>query len=473
LDVTRNSLGRLAVSIATEFNAQHRMGQDLNGAQGGDFFQVASPVSIPSNANTSSANIAASFSDVSALSTSDYRVQYLAGVGPAPNYYRVTRISDGASHSPEVLPFTIDGVTLNLALDNGAPPSPIQPNVNDEFLVRPTALAASSISVLVSDTSKLAAAVAVTATTPSTNLGTGKISSGAIDSLVISRSNSANARISDVTVGDSFKANTLASPLNLTFAAPSSLSGFPIGALVSVTAPGGAISNYQVAAANLPTANPPQVVNIPYASGAQIAYGGNPGPPVAGETFTLAKTTPITPTQLTYNTGNNFTGFPAGANVTVKNGNSSTTYPAGTAVPYIEGSTISFSGLSFTVSGNYRIGDVVNIAANPTGTGDNRNAANLAGLQARNTMISGTTSFQGAYGQFVSLVGNKSRELEITSAAETNLLNQALTAQQSESGVNLDEEAANLLRYQQAYQAAGKLMQIASQLFDIILSVGR
>jgi flagellar hook-associated protein 1 FlgK len=61
----------------------------------------------------------------------------------------------------------------------------------------------------------------------------------------------------------------------------------------------------------------------------------------------------------------------------------------------------------------------------------------------------------------------------VTTKAETNLLAQALKAQQSESGVNLDEEAANLLRYQQAYQAAGKLMQIASQLFDALLALGR
>ena len=481
LDATRNSLGRLAVSIATEFNSQHRLGQDLNGAQGGDFFQVASPVGIPSSLNTSTANIAASFSDVSALSTSDYRVQYLAGVGPAPNYYKVTRISDGVSQSSETLPFTIDGISLNLTMDNGAPPAPIQPNVNDEFLIKPTAFAASSISVVISDTSKLAAAAAVSTKTPSTNLGTGKITSGSIDSLVASTSNSANASISPVIVDDSYKSSTLASPLNLTFAtAPNSLSGFPIGALVSVTV-GGVTSNYQVAAANVPTATPPQVVNVPYTSGALISYGGvkfsitnNPGSPVAGETFSLAKTIPISSTQLTYNAaGNNFTGFPAGANVTVKNGNSSTTYLAGAAVPYIEGSTISFNGMSFSVSGNYANGDVVNIAANPSGVGDNRNAANLASLQTQNTMISGTASFQGAYGQFVSLVGNKSRELEITSDAETNLLNQAVNAQQAESGVNLDEEAANLLRYQQAYQAAGKLMQIASQLFDTILAVGR
>ncbi len=188
----------------------------------------------------------------------------------------------------------------------------------------------------------------------------------------------------------------------------------------------------------------------------------------------MGSSLPITPTKLTYNSvGNNFTGFPANANATVTNGNTTTSYVAGSAIPYIEGSTISFNGLSFKVSGAYANGDVVNITTNPSGSGDNRNAGLLAGLQTKNTMGSGTTSFQGAYGQFVSNVGNKAHEMEVSNKSETKLLAQAIQAQQSESGVNLDEEAANLLRYQQAYQAAGKLMQIASQLFDALLALGR
>ena len=53
------------------------------------------------------------------------------------------------------------------------------------------------------------------------------------------------------------------------------------------------------------------------------------------------------------------------------------------------------------------------------------------------------------------------------------MLSEATLSLQSESGVNLDEEATNLLRYQQAYQAAGKVMQIASEMFDTLLSLGR
>ena len=73
----------------------------------------------------------------------------------------------------------------------------------------------------------------------------------------------------------------------------------------------------------------------------------------------------------------------------------------------------------------------------------------------------------------VSSVGNKAREIQVNGAASDALLAQVTTSQQSVSGVNLDEEAANLLKYQQAYQAAGKVMQIASSMFDTLLSLGR
>ncbi|MFZ6800274.1 flagellar hook-associated protein FlgK [Undibacterium sp. Di24W] len=480
LDTARNSLGRIAVSIATEFNDQHKLGQDLNGQAGTDFFSIKGPVSTPSAINTSAANMSVSFSDVGALTTSDYRVQYLAGVVPAPNYFKITRVSDGSVSTSTTLPAVVDGLSFNLAAV-GSPAAVVTPGLNDEFMVRPTALAASSISMALTDTSKIAAAVPVTTSLPSTNLGTGKFSSGVVNSLVSGTSNSPNGVIGSIVVGDSYKSSTLTPALNLTFATgPNSLAGFPLGALVSVTN-AGVTSNYQVAAVAAPAATPPQVVNVPYTSGATVTYGGvsfvikdNPAAPAAGNTFTLGSSLPITPTKLTYNSGgNNFTGFPANANVTVKNGNTTTSYVAGSAIPYIEGSTISFNGLSFNVSGAYANGDVVNITTNPSGSGDNRNAGLLAGLQTKNTMASGTTSFQGAYGQFVSSVGNKAHELEVTNKSETKLLSQALQAQQSESGVNLDEEAANLLRYQQAYQAAGKLMQIASQLFDAILAIGR
>jgi len=96
----------------------------------------------------------------------------------------------------------------------------------------------------------------------------------------------------------------------------------------------------------------------------------------------------------------------------------------------------------------------------------------LANLQNQKTLGGGTVSYQGSYSQLVSQVGNKTHELKVSSAAQDTMVAQTLEAQQSIAGVNLDEEAANLLRYQRAYQAAGKAMQIANTLFETLLSLG-
>ncbi|MEO8837587.1 MAG: flagellar basal body rod C-terminal domain-containing protein, partial [Herbaspirillum sp.] len=96
----------------------------------------------------------------------------------------------------------------------------------------------------------------------------------------------------------------------------------------------------------------------------------------------------------------------------------------------------------------------------------------LGALQTDMTRVSGGTSYQGAYSQLVSFIGNKTHELDVNRTAEGNQLKIAQAAQQAESGVNLDEEAANIMRYQQAYQAAAKLMQAASQMFDTLLTLG-
>ncbi|HQS81984.1 MAG TPA: flagellar hook-associated protein FlgK [Thiobacillus sp.] len=142
-----------------------------------------------------------------------------------------------------------------------------------------------------------------------------------------------------------------------------------------------------------------------------------------------------------------------------------------TGLPYTPGETITYNGWSFTISGAPADTDTFTVGPNAGGVGDNRNALLLTGLQTANAM--GGTSYQGAYSQLVSEIGNKSRELQVTGTAAGLLLSEATTSLQNESGVNLDEEATNLLRYQQAYQAAGKVMQIASQMFDVLLSLGR
>ncbi|MCR4299703.1 MAG: flagellar hook-associated protein FlgK [Gallionella sp.] len=135
------------------------------------------------------------------------------------------------------------------------------------------------------------------------------------------------------------------------------------------------------------------------------------------------------------------------------------------------GATLTFNGWTTQITGTPVAGDVFNIASNTNATGDNRNALLMADLQTQNLMANGTVSLQGIYSQLVGEIGNKTNELAVTSLAQTNMVAQTVAAQQEVSGVNLDEEAANLIRYQKAYQAAAKAMQIAQTMFDAILAI--
>ncbi len=140
---------------------------------------------------------------------------------------------------------------------------------------------------------------------------------------------------------------------------------------------------------------------------------------------------------------------------------------------YTAGTPINFAGMSVTITGTPANGDSFTIVNNTSGVSDNRNATLLGALQTANTMEGGTTTYQSAYSTLVAQVGNKAREVEITGKAQQSLLDQAEATRSQLSGVNLDEEAANLLRYQQAYQAAARVISIAGTLFDEILALRR
>ncbi len=356
LEPAQNELGRIAIGLAGTFNDQHKLGQDLNGAAGTDFFKLAAPQVSASSLNTGNAVIGASFASYSALTASDYTLQYDG------SNYTLTRLDDSSTQTFASFPQTVDGVTLNLASGAAA--------AGDSYLIRPTANGARDIGMAIQNAALVAAAAPVRTSALLSNIGTAMISAASVDA--------------------NYLAAPLAGPQTLTFsAATHTLSGFPAAAPVSVTSNG----------------------------------------------------------------------------VT-------TTYSAGTPVPYTANATITFSGISFALSGAPGDGDSFVVERNSGGVGDNRNALALGGLQTKNTLAGGTVNFQSAYAQLVSTVGNKTRELQVTSAAQATVLTQAQQAQQADSGVNLDEEAANLLRYQQAYQAAGKVMQIASTLFDTLLQLG-
>ncbi|MDP3088733.1 MAG: flagellar hook-associated protein FlgK [Methylotenera sp.] len=361
LDPAQNQVGQMAVALASDFNAQHIQGIDLNGNAGGNLFNIPSPAVYPSTNNTGSATATSSIVDAHALTSSDYRLQYDG------TNYKITRLNDNvvlynnaALPVPASLPTppatSLDGLSFNVSVGMLA---------GDEFVIRPTQNASTTISLAISDAKKLA----IGSATPSS---------------IAKLTNTGSGSISAPTAG-----STLTSPLDLTYTT------------------------------------------------------GAPG------TFTLAPSTqPVTVT---------VAGVP-------------TIFPPGTPITYTSGANIAVGGLNFSITGAPANGDKFSIS--PSGAGDNRNGLLLAGLQSQTTMNNGTTSYSSAFGQLVNSIGNKSHELQITSAAEAQILQQNTDAVQSLSGVNLDEEAANLILYQQAYQAAGKMMQIASQLFDSLLQIG-
>lgn len=138
---------------------------------------------------------------------------------------------------------------------------------------------------------------------------------------------------------------------------------------------------------------------------------------------------------------------------------------------YVSGEEISYNGWSLEITGIPKAGDSFAVSANVDGVGDARNASLLSDLQSENILNGGTATYQDTYSKMVSIVSSKTYELNITTAAATSAYEDAYDSQQSVSGVNLDEEAAKLIQYQNAYEAAAKMMSMESELFDTLMSI--
>lgn len=198
-----------------------------------------------------------------------------------------------------------------------------------------------------------------------------------------------------------------------------------------------------------------------------------------------------TPTTLTYTaatsgTGGTLSGFPPNStvSVTVPGSSTPTTYTidaAGdTPVSYdpSTGATIAITSstagdtnnVSFTMTGTPSTGDTFTITKNTSGTQDGRNALALANLTS-GTAFTDSQTLTNAYSNYVNAIGNTASQLKASSTSQTSLVTQLTSQQQSVQGVNLDEEAANLLQYQQLYQANSKVIQTAASLFQTLLGI--
>ena len=544
LTTTQNALGQLATGLAATFNAQNSLGQDLNGAMGGTFFNMGAPVVNSNSNNSGTAVVSASIVNATALTGSDYTLAYnSANAQP----YTLTRLSDNKVTTYASLPQTVDGLTLSVT---GTPSN------GDSFLIRPTVNGAQGISVAISDPSQIAAAIPVISNASLNNIGNGTISAASV----------VNTPYATVTGSATTAALTAAGQLTLNGkSVGASVTGSAAGqnadsayaiaqAINAVSASSGvtATANVNIVAGSAPTltngvaANSFTINGINVgaitaganaaAEGANVAAAINAVATQSGVTASVNATTgAVTLTAADgrditiaesagYTTLSADTGLTAGttnATLTLSSASAAGVTVAGTApayagltaattastqqppvnanlqqpvtitfnnppttfnisgtgaglpatLAYTPGTPISYNGWSVQINGTPSANDVFTVKANNNASSDGNNALLMAGLQTQNTLLGGSVTYAGAFAQLVSQVGSQTNQLQITSQAQTNMVNQTTQTQQSISGVNLDEEAANLIKYQQAYQAAGKAIQTANTLFSTLLTM--
>jgi flagellar hook-associated protein 1 FlgK len=165
--------------------------------------------------------------------------------------------------------------------------------------------------------------------------------------------------------------------------------------------------------------------------------------------------------------------FGANNTFTITSGNS----PPGPSTPYISGSPISSldpgNAWSLTLQGNPQPGDtftVMDIKDPAAGVNlklNGGNATNLMNLRDA-AVFDGATMTDG-YAGLISQIGIRAQSANYSATVSTNIATNAEASRTGVSGVNLDEEAAKLIQYQQSYQASAKMIQIAQSIFDTLI----
>ena len=346
LNGARQELGLLAAGVTATFNAQHKLGLDLTGTAGGNFFAPIAPVAASDYQNTGTSVASVAITDISQVQPTDYKLYYNGA------QWQLTNQKSGEINTGQG-PFAVDG--LNIEVTAGA-------NIGDSFLIRPAYRAASFFRVEITEPGKIAAAAPLVASAPITNQGDAKINS-------IENAN---------------------------------MTGIPVGADVIMT--------YSAAAQGF-TLTGGATGTIPY----------NPINESGGKTVTLAN---------------------------------------------LGGSTLQLAGVPAE-------GDTLVIANNTSGGGDNRNALRLSGLQSTGLLLNSAASYQDMFASTVSSVGIQTRQATSSAETQSTLQAQAEQSLNSLAGVNLDEEAANLLKFQQAYQATAQMVATANEMFNTLLSAFR
>ncbi len=440
-----NKLGTIAVGLAQTFNDQHQLGQDLNGALGGTFFTVPAPVVNSNTLNTGSATVSAQ------IINSNFQLDVNNG-----GQYVVTRLSDGSNQgtfAPGAFPVTVDGVTLSLG--SGAT------TAGDSFVVVPGNPAGSRVVASSGNAPGAASPDSTASNIQSLESSNYTLSYSAANTFSLTR-------LSDNTTWTASGSSIAEALTNL---AAMHQTGVTLS-LSGTLAVGDSfmIEPTQNAASSIALAirNPGSVaVAAPLVTGNGLTNTGTGQ--ISAPTVYDTNSLPLSGTvMLTYNNGGFAVSGPAGM-VPPLPGNIIPYNPATT-------NTINFNGMSFSISGTPQNGDTFTVGNNVGGVSDNSNALLLGQLQTQKTLValpggSATASLQSAYAQLVAQVGATANRVQVTAQGLTSLTAQAKSARDSVSAVNLDEEAANLMQFQQAYQAAAKIITVTDTLFTTLLGI--
>jgi flagellar hook-associated protein 1 FlgK len=422
LNPTQNELGRIAIGVARTFNDQHKLGMDLNNQLGKNFFSeidTNSPLVLPSLHNKGDLELDVEVTDVNKLKTSNYQLSYYQG------QYELLRIDDGKVVGRfNSLPQDIEDEGIRITVKGGS-------NIEemDKFLIQPTRRSAELFDVEIGSAAEIAASSPIRVEADIDNLGDAEIEVTQITS----------------TDNPAFKTTEgqLSPPYLVRFVDDNHFeildnSGKPVKVKLDGTADDPAIdlNGLKSASPAVPAtetgdkaipAEPPKRVREEKGEGAN-KLGGVEGP-------------------ILYDAKQGTQIFPTAGGID--------------------------RGIHIKVTGKPRKGDIFRIEFNKDGTSDNKNALALAELQTKQTLMGGTSDYTQTYGQLVSRIGSRTHELDLNRKAQSLLLDQAIEQREAVSGVNLDEEAAELIRYQNLYQANAQVIAAAKQTFQVLLDAFR
>ena len=471
LNETLDELGRIALVFADTMNEQHQKGMDLNGDAGGLMFTDINNASASSNRfsadrdNLSSSTGSVTINDVSVIEATEYELVFNSDSsftlirgndevrwnqtdfntnGPAPT---------NASEVDENGEFYLDSTTGDLTLRIDGFTLQIDAattfSQGDKFLITPTRNAASEINTVLNEASQLALGSPLATSADSANIGTGVVSVTITDKDYADQA---------AVVGE------LTPPLDMSF----------LSALEATNAVGntGAASNVQVADFSV-TSDITYPLTITAVGGAfDVTDSGTPATTVTGvgaigdAQLDLTASFGITMDINAVVNGDVFTidhdasGDVAYYQLTDADGDR-------IVGEYVSSEPITLQGFEVTVKNSPNINDTFTIQPNTDGVSDNRNSLLLSDLQFTKS-IEGA-SYQDKYGQTIERVGTEAAVAQINAQAGKAVLDSNKEQRSSISGVNLDEEAAKLIQYQQAYQASAQLIQVSQTIFDTLI----